>query len=227
MTFQIAYNRLQQLYPSELALLIWSLNLFVNPYNIRLSNLFPCLGLHFSPSPSWFFDRHFGVGIRDIISGLEIVGVLASVSQLLDYSLIIMSPFSEIYSRVKDAPEGAHRHLAQIYQLIETARLIQQQSELYCKLLVHIHVKSTLDEEGKLQKILDRVLLDYTQSSRKKRVWKAILGDKERRMVTCFDRLKKEKTALILCITCSQGETLQYIRDGFGELIPSVDLMPN
>jgi hypothetical protein len=46
-----------------------------------------------------------------------------------------------------------------------------------------------------------------------------------RRIVMCFDRLEKEKTALILCITISQTETLHYIRDGVGELLPSVDVM--
>ena len=43
-------------------------------------------------------------------------------------------------------------------------------------------------------------------------------------MMTAFDRLEKEKTALI-SPSGSQIETLHYIRSGIEELLPSVDIM--
>ena len=61
------------------------------------------------------------------MSGLELLGILgvaANVGQLLDYSLRLVSSVSEVYSRVKDAPEMVLYYTAQISQLVETAREI-------------------------------------------------------------------------------------------------------
>ncbi|KAF4631647.1 hypothetical protein G7Y89_g6487 [Cudoniella acicularis] len=164
------------------------------------------------------------------MAGIDVIVVLAGATQLLDYSLKLTSSIAEIYSRVKHSPERVYRHTTQIYQLIETARFIQLQSKLHYQPLILTHVKSTLEEAGELQKILDRVLVDYTQGSHKKRVWKAVLGSQEKRLVTCFDRLEKEKSALLLCINFSQTETLNSLRDSVAEItrfLPSADTMSN
>jgi hypothetical protein len=86
-------------------------------------------------------------------------------------------------------------------------------------------VKSTLTEAEKLQQILERMLVDYTKGSSKKRVWKALVGRDERHMVASLDRLEKEKSALVLCIGFTHAETLGTIRDSVGELIPKINSM--
>jgi hypothetical protein len=155
------------------------------------------------------------------MSGLEFLGILgvaASVGQLLDCSLRLVSSVSEVYSRVKDAPEMVLYYTAQISQLVETSREIQQDCELQHKPMVDVHVNATLAEAVKLQRIIDRVLSDYTEGSSQKRVWKKALGSQEKRIISSFERLEKEKTALILSISFSQTGTLRKIHNGVEEL---------
>jgi hypothetical protein len=155
------------------------------------------------------------------MSGFEALGVLASIAQLLDYSLKLSSLVREVYSRVRDAPERVATHTAQIRQLVDTARLIGRSSDLQ-RPLVGIHIKATLAEAESLLRILERMVQDYTKGTSKKRIWKALIGAGERRMLTSFDRLEKEKSALILCIGFIHTETLGTIRDGVDELIPKM-----
>lgn len=156
------------------------------------------------------------------MSGIEVLGVLASIAQLLDCSLKLSSLVGEVYSRVREAPERVVMHTAQLGQLVDTARLIERSSDLQ-KPIVNIHLKATLAEAARLQRILERMIEDYTKGSRKKRILKAVKGAGERLMLNSFERLEKEKSALILCISFIHTETLGTIRDGVGELIPKMD----
>jgi len=156
------------------------------------------------------------------MTGVEVLGGLASIAQLLEYSLKLSSLVSEVYSRVKEAPERVIMHTAQIHQLVDTARLIERSSDLQ-KPIIEVHLKATLTEAARLQRILERMIEDYTKGPSKKRIWNAVRGAGERRMLTSFERLEKEKSALILCISFIHTETLGTIRDGVGQLLPKMD----
>jgi hypothetical protein len=155
------------------------------------------------------------------MSGFEAIGVLASIAQLLEFGLKLTSLINGVYNRVKEAPEKVLLHTAHINQLI---CLIQEESELQNP-IVHSHVRTTLAEAEKLQQILERMVVDYTKGSRKKRLWKAQVGREERSMVASLEILEKEKSALILSISFTHTETLGIIRDSVGELIPRINSM--
>jgi hypothetical protein len=145
------------------------------------------------------------------MSGLELiaaVGVAASAVQLVDYGLKVIGTISETYIRVKDAPNRVARYTTQINQIIEVGRAIQQNQVLQSP-LIHSQLQNTLTEVKQLHQVLGVIRLDYTTGSITKRVWKAILGDNERRMLTCFERLEREKTALILCVVVVKTQPLQ------------------
>lgn len=146
------------------------------------------------------------------------------ISRLLEFSWKLGSLIDEVYNRVKDAPEKIILHTASIKQLVEIAHFIKYHPELQNS-IVHSQVKATLTEAEKLQRILERMLVDYTEGSSKKRLWKALVGRDERRMLASLDRLEKEKSALGLCITFKHAETLGNIRDSVGELIPRINSM--
>jgi hypothetical protein len=160
-------------------------------------------------------------GLRTTMSGAEaiaVLGVVASAAQLVDYSLKVIGAISDIYDRVKGAPNRVARYTTQIYQITETGRAIQENQNLQNP-LIHSQLRSTLAEVEHLHKVLSIIRLDYTTGSGTKRVWKAIVGDKERRMLTCFKRLEKEKLALILCITVVQAQHQQTIGSGVELLV--------
>jgi hypothetical protein len=150
---------------------------------------------------------------RITMSGLELiaaVGVAASAVQLVDYGLKVIGTISETYSRVKDAQNRVARYTTQIHQIIEVGRAIQQNQALQSP-LIHNQLQNTLTEVKQLHQVLGVIRLDYTTGSSTKRVWKAILGDNERRMLTCFERLEREKTALILCVVVVKTQPVQAI----------------
>jgi hypothetical protein len=158
------------------------------------------------------------------MSGFEIIGVISSITQLLDFGLKLTSLVTEVYSRVKEAPERIAIHTAQIRRLVDTARLIERSSELQ-KPIVDIHLTAILTEAKGLQCILERTVADYSKGSRKKRAWNALVGGEEKRILNGFDRLEKEKSALILCINLIHTESLGSICSKVGELNPKMDMI--
>lgn len=144
------------------------------------------------------------------MSGLEVIGVLASIVQVVDASLKLSASVKELYGRVRDAPDRVILHTTQIGQLIDTARLIEQTANLQTP-TAHAHLLATLTQAEQIQQILEKLIKDYTQGSSRRKVWKAIVGSEERRLAAGFDRLEKEKSALNLCINFAHAETLNKI----------------
>jgi hypothetical protein len=155
------------------------------------------------------------------MSGLELitaVGVAASAAQLVDYSLKVIGTISEIHNRVKNAQSRATQYTSQINQIIEVGQAIQYNHELQSP-LINSQLQKTLVEVEQLHSVLRTIHRDYTTGSRRKRIWKAIVGDQERRIVASFETLEKEKTALILCIVVVHNQTLQTIGNGVETLV--------
>ncbi|CZR68737.1 uncharacterized protein PAC_18636 [Phialocephala subalpina] len=155
------------------------------------------------------------------MSGLElitVIGVAASAAQLVDYSLKLIRTISEIYNRAKDAETRLVRYTSQIYQILEVGRAIQDNEDLQSP-LVHNQLQCTLAEVKQLDRDLGVIYLDYTTGSGRRRAWKAIVGNKEKRILESFETLEKEKTALILCIVVVHNHHLQGIGNSVDILV--------
>ena len=140
------------------------------------------------------------------MSGIEIVGFVASASQLVLYSIKITTSLSEIWQRVQDAPLKVRQHLDQIRHLISTARLVEEHHLLQTA-HVHTHIKATLEQAKSLSAILEQLRKDYSRGSIR-RVWKILKATKEKEILASFDRLEKEKSALLLCISVAHTDLL-------------------
>ena len=151
------------------------------------------------------------------MSGIELLGILASATQLADYSIRIASAISEIYKRVKNAPERIRQYSVQIDELSRTASLIGKHPQLQTD-SVHAHLKSTLREAEHLFRVLERVQEVYTRKS-VQRYWKSLQGWKEKEIIATFDRLEQEKTALALSIAVIHTNLLCSIEGGVHDLI--------
>lgn len=108
------------------------------------------------------------------------IGVLASIGQLVDYSLKLTGVVNEVNGRVKYAPERAIYHAAQIRQLVITAQLIERRTELQQPFIV-VHVRYMLLEVQNLQKLLEWSIHDFTEGSCR-RIWKAVIGAEDQRI---------------------------------------------
>lgn len=158
------------------------------------------------------------------MSGLEVIGVLGSIFQLADAGFKLTSTITEIYERFKYTPKLLRYHIVHIEQLVQTSCRIKSTPELQNP-TVHHHLKATLFEAERLQRILDRIIQDPANNSSKKRLWKAVTGGEERKLAASFARLEKEKNSLILCINVTHTETLfahtktlSFIRSGIDEI---------
>ena len=140
------------------------------------------------------------------MAGIEIVGFLASASQLVLYSIKITACLSEICQQVKDAPLRIKQNSDQIRQLISTAQLVEK-NRLLQTASVLTQTNATLKQAKTLSAILEQLTEDYSRGPIR-RCWKLLTGTKEKEILAIFDKLEKEKSALILCISVAQIDLL-------------------
>ena len=145
-------------------------------------------------------------GDQGSMSGIEIVGLLASASQLALYSIKITTCLSEICQQVQEAPLRIKQHSDQIKQLVSTAQLVERH-HLLQTVQVHAHIEATLKQAKTLSATLEQLTKDYSRGTIR-RYWKILKGAKEKEILANFDRLEKEKTALLLCISVAQTDLL-------------------
>ena len=144
------------------------------------------------------------------MSGVEVIGLLASVTQLVAYGTNITTSIPEIYRRLQNAPERIQQHTEQVRELItiaeaiETHRLLQTYN-------INQHIHSTLTQAKALHAVLDRVKSEYSGTSVRK-YWKVLKGSKEKEILANFDRLEKQKSALMLCMSVVQMDIIDKSR---------------
>lgn len=140
------------------------------------------------------------------MSGIEVVGLMASASQLALYSIRIITCVSEIVQKVQDAPARIRQHSDQIRQLVSTAQLIEQH-HLLQTVQVHAHIKAALEQAKTLSATLEQLTKDYSRGPIR-RYWIVLKATKEKEILANFDRLETEKSALLLCISLAQVDLL-------------------
>jgi hypothetical protein len=135
----------------------------------------------------------------EVLSGLEVLGALASAVQLCDTCLKITTSATDLSSRVGGVPETIWKCIAEIEQLIEIARLIEHNHSLQTPLIAS--VLSTC--HGDADQLLDILKNNDIQPTAGKvtKYWKALEGaTKEKRILALCQRLQEKKSSLTLCI---------------------------
>ena len=133
------------------------------------------------------------------MSGLEILGAVAGAVQLADVCAQVITFISDLYSKVRGAPETIRARIAQIEQLIKIAKLIENNAALQTP-LVHSIIAKCLEDTGSLLKILKKLDTDGS-ATRAVRYWKALGGvTKEKQILAICERLEERKSSLALCV---------------------------
>jgi len=147
----------------------------------------------------------------------EAIGIIASASQLVEYSLKVVSAIAEALHTLKYAPETLQGKLEQVLRLKEAADAIRSNCHLHTE-LIHGHLEATIARAESLHTIILSVTLDYTTGSFQRRLWKAILKKGEKTLLRAFDNLEREKLSLLLCIQIASAETMGNIGQSVGLL---------
>jgi hypothetical protein len=154
------------------------------------------------------------------MSGVEVLGVVASAVQLVDCVLRISNTLLEISERLHEYPARLHSHVDQVKHLIQAARLAEGNPSLHTP-TIHAHVKTTLAAAAELQTTLERIAVDYSQKSWAHRYLKIILRGafEERQLVAKFVNLERQKSDLIFCISVVHSDALAEIQEGVDWLV--------
>jgi hypothetical protein len=129
------------------------------------------------------------------MTGLEVIGALASISQIGHYTISIVASLVRFYGSLEAAPARLRSGCDQLDQLAQTVVLIQQNSALQTRSVV-AHVESLAAHISLLEKGL-KDMLAQTKRSRLKRAAKACLGSQEEaRLAEAFAQIEVGKSAL-------------------------------
>jgi hypothetical protein len=133
------------------------------------------------------------------MAGVEVLGALAAASQLTEQCLNVAIFISDLYSKVRDAPESIRKQSVQIEQLIDIVRLIEHNPPLQTDLVWSI-LRSCAGEAEKLKEILANIST-AAGDGKVRKLWKALDGvAKKKRILALFAILEREKSSLALCI---------------------------
>jgi hypothetical protein len=134
------------------------------------------------------------------MSGLEILGVAASAVQIAQVSLAIVTSFTSLFNRIRDAPKIVQTRLVQVQTLAEISRLIASMPQLQTAEVGAILQGCSTDAEA-LKDVLQGLVVEKDGPSIKK--WTKAAGGVvvEKKIVGLLHSLEVGKSALTLCIT--------------------------
>ena len=133
------------------------------------------------------------------MAGVDVLGALAAASQLAEQSLQIAIFISNLYSKVRDAPESIRKQSVQLEQLIDIAKLIEHNPPLQTELVGSV-LRNCVGEVEKLQEILASIST-AAGDGKVRKLWKTLDGvAKEKRILALLANLEREKSSLALCI---------------------------
>jgi hypothetical protein len=134
-----------------------------------------------------------------MVSGLEALGAVAAASQLAEQGLKIISMISELYIKIRDAPESMRKDALQIQQLVDIAGLIEKTTSLQTAMVDSI-LRVCVAEATEVKRILDKACVAVGEGYVKK-LWRAVFGlTKEKTILAHFAKLEQGKSTLALCI---------------------------
>ena len=127
------------------------------------------------------------------------LGAAAAASQLLVQGVKIAKFLAELYGRCQE-PDFIRKQIVQVEQLVEIARLIEDNPSLQKKAYIASILESCGATAAKLLEILEKVAVKG-EDGKVRKVQKAILSLlKEKETLHFFNDLEREKSSLILCI---------------------------
>jgi hypothetical protein len=131
---------------------------------------------------------------------MEILGVAASVVQIAQLSLSLVTSLTSLFNSIRGAPGIMQARLDQVRTLIEVSRQIESLPQLQTPKIATILSTCLRESESLRARIQD--LVTETKDSKLKKLSNTIGGLlMEKNIIGILQRLEEEKTSLILCIT--------------------------
>ncbi|KAN0108169.1 hypothetical protein V8E51_007911 [Hyaloscypha variabilis] len=141
------------------------------------------------------------------MSGLEALGAAASVVQVAQLSLALVTSLTSLYHSIRDAPWIMQARLVQVQTLIDISRRIAEQPQLQTPEVEAILMTCLRDSKALLQDLV----VEAGGSKLKK--WTHAMGSliEEKRIISRLERLELAKASLTLCIVQIDSSLLDGI----------------
>ena len=146
------------------------------------------------------------------MSGLEVIGVVASASQLVRYILEIIDYTQTIWIFTKGASCPFQQHREHLESLISAIRTIRQTPSLQ-KPVIENHLKALLKITEPLCAALRRYSTDLPRSPVRKFLAALQAGKTEVQILKDLASLERQKSNLSLCISSLHGIALHQIKE--------------
>jgi hypothetical protein len=158
------------------------------------------------------------------MSGLEILGAVASAAQLADLCFKVLKSISCLYRDIKAIPRDIDNSITRISQLSEVAQLVSNTPSLHSPVITAVVHEALADIEALLS-VLEET--SHAKSSHFiKQQWHNVSHILQEPVVRkLLDRLESTKVTLSLCIDTVNSQALhsigievRHIRDGSDQL---------
>ncbi|RYP82942.1 hypothetical protein DL769_001499 [Monosporascus sp. CRB-8-3] len=148
------------------------------------------------------------------MSGFEGVAAVASVAQLLAYTISISSRINELRERIREAPRRLEQCSKQITQFAIIAKHVQQNTALQTP-DVHPFLTAFVTQAEAIQEIFNKLF----KASGKRRYWRIINGDCERKLEERFTDLQKTVHNFTLYMASSNASATQQMNQNIAQVM--------
>lgn len=156
------------------------------------------------------------------MSGAEVIGLLASVSQLVQYATKLVSLLQQICQDSARSADRYQRHQLQVHQVVRIARLIDKNEGLKTELVLS-HVESLTITTQTLQRAIEQSVWFTGPSNKFKKCLKVLeLPKAQDAIVKGFADLEREKSCLSLCLLGEFGKIIFQIQTNLDSSLPSI-----
>ncbi|RYP48042.1 hypothetical protein DL769_011252 [Monosporascus sp. CRB-8-3] len=148
------------------------------------------------------------------MAGLEGFAAAAAAVQLAQCGLEIAASLTKIRRKVLEAPARFAQYHRQVDQVVITAKRIEQNPILQIP-EVHSYISETLREVRSVQHTIEK----FSNSSHKRRYWKAITGNPERKVIETLEGVHRTMSELCRFVEIISAERLNNLQDGVDYLV--------
>ncbi|KAI1125408.1 hypothetical protein F5Y10DRAFT_268131 [Nemania abortiva] len=142
------------------------------------------------------------------MSGIEVLGVIASTAQLVAYAITVSSKLNEIRSKIRNAPKKIEQYQHQFEEVIAVAEYMQKNPPIQTEELKR-YISAIVEKTTAIGLILKK----FEESSRNRRRWNILSGELSRQLDESFGEIKNTMGNLLLLITSQNARDQRELKD--------------
>ncbi|KAI0550539.1 hypothetical protein F4679DRAFT_583505 [Xylaria curta] len=142
------------------------------------------------------------------MSGLEVLGALASVAQLVAYVITVSSKLNEIRCKIRHAPKRLEQYDRQFKELIAITQHMERNPPIQTK-----ELDDCLATVLTRTKAIKEILVKFEQSSRSRRRWNIINGDLSRQLDECFKDVRNTMENIVVLILSQNAHDQKELKE--------------